>query len=91
MKSIPMDYAINVLNMIGMPARRTIFVDSWYVPIEEYVTSEFVETTFNGLNFDSVQRLKSNRPFELDKIVLENGSWAEDLWGEGELRYYLTK
>ena len=91
MKSIPMDYTINVLNSIGMPSRRTIFVDSWYVPIEEYVTSQFVETTFKALGFDNIQRLKSNRSFELDKIVLENGKWAKDIWGEGELRYFLTK
>jgi len=91
MKLIPMKYAIQVLESIGMPARRTIFVDSWYVPIEEYVKSEYIEEKFKNLKYQSIQRMKSNRPFELDKIVLENGEWAKDLWGEGELRYFLKK
>jgi ubiquinone/menaquinone biosynthesis C-methylase UbiE len=91
MQLIPMEFTVEVLNYIGMPSRRTIFVDSWYVPVEDYVTSEFVETTFGDLGFNKIQRLKSHRSFELDKIVLENGDWAKDIWGEGELRYFLTK
>ena len=91
MKQIPMQYAIKTLNNIGMPSRRTIFVDSWYVPIEEYVESKYVENTFINNNFKNIKRLKSSRSFELDKIVLENGDWAKDMWGEGELRYFLTK
>ena len=42
-------------------------------------------------NYQLIKRMKSNRPFELDKIVLENGQWAENIWGEGELRYFLKK
>ena len=91
MQLIPMKFTVEVLNYIGMPSRRTIFVDSWYVPVEDYVTSEFVETTFGDLGFNKIQRLKSHRSFELDKIVLENGDWAKDIWGEGELRYFLIK
>jgi ubiquinone/menaquinone biosynthesis C-methylase UbiE len=91
MKLIPMDFTIKVLDSIGMPSRRTIFVDSWYVPVEDYVKSEFIEKKFSNLGYENIFRMKSNRSFELDKIVLENGKWAEDLWGEGELRYLLTK
>ena len=91
MKLIPMDFAIKVLDSIGMPSRRTIFVDSWYVPVEDYVKSQFIEEKFGNLDYENIYRMKSNRPFELDKIVLENGQWAQDLWGEGELRYYLKK
>jgi ubiquinone/menaquinone biosynthesis C-methylase UbiE len=91
MKLIPMEFTIKVLDSIGMPSRRTIFVDSWYVPVEDYVTSEFVEEKFRNFDYKEIQRMKSNRTFELDKIVLENGKWAKDIWGEGELRYFLTK
>ena len=91
MQLIPMDLTIKVLDLIGMPARRTIFVDSWYVPVEDYVTSEFVHEKFSSFGYKEIKRMKSNRPFELDKIVLENNGWAEDIWGEGELRYFLTK
>ena len=91
MKLIPMEFSVKVLNSIGMPSRRTIFVDSWYVPIEEYVESRHIEEYFNNKNYNKIFRLKSSRSFELDKIVLENGKWAKDMWGEGELRYYLNK
>jgi len=91
MKLIPMDFTMQILESIGMPSRRTIFVDSWYVPIEDHVKSEYVEDKFNEFGYQLIQRMKSNRPFELDKIVLENGQWAEDIWGEGELRYFLKK
>lgn len=91
MQLIPMDFTIKVLDLIGMPARRTIFVDSWYVPVEDYVTSEFVQEKFSSFGYREIKRMKSNRPFELDKIVLENNGWARDIWGEGELRYFLTK
>ena len=91
MKLIPMDFTIKVLDSIGMPSRRTIFVDSWYVPVEDYVKSEFIEEKFSDLGYEKIYRMKSNRSFELDKIVLENGKWAEDIWGEGELRYFLLK
>ena len=91
MKLIPMDFTIKVLDSIGMPSRRTIFVDSWYVPVEDYVESKFIEDKFSNLEYENIYRMKSNRSFALDKIVLENGKWAKDLWGEGELRYFLTK
>ncbi len=91
MKLIPMEFTIKVLDSIGMPSRRTIFVDSWYVPIEDYVTSEFVEEKFRSFDYKEIKRMKSNRAFELDKIVLENDEWAKNIWGEGELRYFLTK
>ncbi len=91
MKLIPMDFTIKVLELIGMPSKRTIFVDSWYVPVEDYVTSSFIEGKFKNFDYKEIKRMKSNRSFELDKIVLENGKWAREIWGEGELRYLLTK
>ena len=41
MKNIPMDYTLSILKIIGMPNKRYIFVDSWYVPIEEHVKREW--------------------------------------------------
>ena len=80
-----------MLQNIELPSRRTVFVDSWYVPIEEYVKSEFIEKKFKDSEYQNIKRMKSNRPFELDRIVLENGDWATDIWGEGELRYLFEK
>ena len=91
MKLIPMEFSIQVLESIGMPSRRTIFVDSWYVPVEDHVKSKYIENKLIKFNYQLIKRMKSNRPFELDKIVLENDQWAENIWGEGELRYFLKK
>ena len=35
MKSIPEYYSTKVLDMIGMPSNRYMFMDNWYVPIEK--------------------------------------------------------
>ena len=60
MKKIPYDYAINVLNTIGMPARRTIFVDSWYVPIEDHINLNTLEKWFkkNKIGFEKYKNAK---------------------------------
>ena len=41
MKKIPYKKAFKILKTIEMPARRTIFLDSWYVEIEEHVNKKF--------------------------------------------------
>ena len=50
MKNIPYKFTMNVLKLYGMPAVRTVFVDSWYVPIEEHVTKNSLENFFKEKN-----------------------------------------
>ena len=91
MKLIPLEYTIKVLDMIGMPAKRTIFVYSWYVPIEDHISKKEIENSFKKLGFSKFNRWKKGRKIELESVVFSKKKDASNLWGEGELRYILNK
>jgi len=88
-KKIPYNYCIKVLDTVGMPARRTIFVDSWYVPIEEHVDQNTLEKWFtkNTMNF---KKYKNAKKTELE--YMENKEkYFKEFFGTGELRYIVKK
>ncbi len=86
---IPIDYTIKVLRDIGMPSRRTIFVDSWYVPIEEHVNKKNLENWFKNNNF-IFTKYKNAKKTELE--YRENkDKFFEQMYGSGELRYTVKK
>ena len=50
MQLIPIDYTLQILSLIGMPAKRTIFVDNWYVVIEDHVDPKILElSVYEGI------------------------------------------
>jgi len=88
MKNIPYKFTMNVLKMYGMPAERTVFVDSWYVPIEDHVRKNFLE------NFFKRKKLKFKKydkalPIELESMK-KNKNFSV-LYGDGEHRYLIKK
>tara|TARA_B100000965_G_scaffold150488_1_gene125094 strand:+ start:1347 stop:2372 length:1026 start_codon:yes stop_codon:yes gene_type:complete len=88
MKNIPYKFTMNVLKLYGMPAVRTVFVDSWYVPIEEHVTKNSLE------NFFKRKKLKFKKydkalPIELESMK-KNKNFRV-LYGDGEHRYLVKK
>ena len=91
MKLIPLEYTIKVLDLIGMPSRRTIFVDSWYVPIEDHCKSNKIEKSLKKLKFNNIHRWKKGRKIELETVVFSKSIDSNELWGEGELRYIVKK
>lgn len=91
MQRIPIDYTIQVLRLLGMPASRTIFVDSWYVPVEEHVDPEALERILARQGYRRVDRWTRGRSVELESLVCAGAPNARELWGEGELRYLLHK
>ena len=88
MKNIPYKFAINVLKLYGMPAERTVFVDSWYVPIEEHVSKRFLENFFKKkkLNF-----FKYKKGLSIELESMEKNKDFKLLYGDGELRYLVKK
>lgn len=88
MKNIPNKFAINVLKLYGMPAERTVFVDSWYVPIEEHVSKQFLENFFKKkkLNF-----FKYKKGLSIELESMEKNKDFKLLYGDGELRYLVKK
>lgn len=92
MSLIPLQYTIKVLDLIGMPSRRSIFTDSWYVPIEEHCKTDEIENIFKKLGYQNFKRWKKGRRIELESMVFgDNAESSELLWGNGELRYILKK
>ena len=89
MKLIPMNYAINVLNILGMPSKRYVFADSWYVPIEEHVERQWLENYLKSQNYSHIQRVEHTGTIDINSM--SNQPYSKELWGDGELRYFLTK
>ncbi len=87
-KAIPRDYAAAVLAMIGMPPNRFIFMDNWYVPIEDHVVGAELaaELAARGLDHRPLPSLVPSDPGA--GLGLPNGTLV---WGEGEHRYLVFR
>ena len=88
MKDIPMQYTQKVLEIIGMPNKRYIFVDSWYVPIEEYVDRKWLE---NYLTKKYSKILRVDDTGDININSMSNLQYSKEIWGDGELRYFISK
>jgi len=88
---IPRDYAADTLRLIGMPANRFIFMDTWYVPVEEHISRNDLESLLRETGFARAQKLVSGRHTDLDSASVMAAPDASSLWGDGEHRYLLTK
>tara|TARA_B100001029_G_C15045693_1_gene446939 strand:+ start:75 stop:1127 length:1053 start_codon:yes stop_codon:yes gene_type:complete len=89
MRKIPYDFAIQTLNLLGMPSKRTIFVDSWYVPIEDHINKKKLENCFKSKGF-SFQKYSNAIKTELEYMEKKD-KFFTDLYGSGELRYIIKK
>ena len=89
MKKIPMNYTNSILEMIGMPPKRYVFSDSWYVPIEEHVTRERLMNYLQLKNYSKIERVEHTGSDDI--FSMSNLPYSAELWGDGELRYFLTK
>ena len=89
MKQIPIDYACRVLELMGMPPERYIFIDSWYVPIEEHVSRKWLEAEFWRREVTWVSRADDRGCDGVGNM----GASPEDqlIWGDGDLRYFVGR
>ena len=88
MRKIPMNYTLRVLDIIGMPQKRYVFADSWYVPIEEHVSRKYLEE-FLFDKFSKIDRVENTGDLTVNSM--SNIPYSNELWGDGELRYFMTK
>jgi len=89
-KKIPREYTQRVPHLIGMPGNRFIFCDTWYVPVETLTTRSGLEAMLNRIGFQ-YEKIISGNEFDLDKAIADGIPQAEEMWGDGEHRYLLTK
>ena len=88
MKKIPYQKTFDILKLIEMPARRTIFLDSWYVEIEDHVKKNFIESWFKKkkINF-----FKYENALKTELEYMKNYKFFKLMYGNGELRYFVEK
>ena len=87
---IPRAYSTRVMELIGLPRNRFIFMDSWYVPIEDHLGRDELEGQLADSGFSSFRKTdKGGSEFDLDRGLREFGEEGPVLFGEGEHRYVL--
>ena len=89
MQKIPMNYTNIVLETIGLPSKRYVFADSWYVPIEQHVSREHLVTYLQSKNYSKIEQVEHTGSDDI--LSMSNLPNSNELWGDGELRYFLTK
>ncbi len=89
--NIPQEYAIKILEYIGMPMNRFIFSDNWYVPIEEHTSKNELEAMFKEVGFSEFARCENGRETDLDYLSIKGSDKDRLMWGDGELRYFVKK
>jgi ubiquinone/menaquinone biosynthesis C-methylase UbiE len=89
-ESIPRQYTARVLELLGMPGNRMIFMDTWYVPIEDHIARADLEAAFDrhGLAYE---KLTSRVETDLDAAIESGIPGAALAWGEGDHRYFLER
>jgi ubiquinone/menaquinone biosynthesis C-methylase UbiE len=87
---IPQDYAASVLRGIGMPSNRMVFMDTWYVPIEEHIARAELEAEFVRHRIE-FEKLSSQVETDLDHGLASQIPGASIVWGEGEHRYLVAR
>ncbi len=87
---IPIEHTRAVLSVIGMPAHRFIFCDTWYVPVETHTSAEELHAMLDALGV-VYEKIVGRSQFDLDGAIERGVRGAGAMWGEGEHRYLLTK
>ena len=91
MKKIPQSYTMAILDLLGMPNSRFIFTDNWYVPIERHISREHLEEYLRKAGFESIKKIISGNPIDLDSMLVAKDPQSKEIWGDGEHRYILKK
>ncbi len=90
MKKIPQEYSQKVLDLIGMPSNRFIFMDNWYVPFEKHCSHKKVYKTLYSLGAETIEKMIIGRKTDLE-TGLYNFKKSKIIWGEGEIRLLIKK
>lgn len=91
MKKIPIAYAMQTLDQIAMPGNRFFFCDNWYVPFERHTTRPDLEKMLKDFGFSKFEAVASDLDTDIDHLVLNNYPQAKEMFGDGELRYFVWK
>ncbi|MFC2062226.1 class I SAM-dependent methyltransferase [Elusimicrobiota bacterium] len=89
--AIPQEYAMKILNDIGMPGNRFIFCDNWYVLREKHTSNEKLLRIFKNTGFSEYRRASNGRSTDPDYLVVNGTLKDRKMWGDAGLRYLIRK
>ena len=89
-KNIPRDIAQRSLDSIGLPNNRFIFMDTFYVPVEENIDKKDLLEIMDNSSLKYNQIITKNDFDPLSEFAMSLPSY-EEVWGEMEHRYLLYK
>jgi len=89
-KNIPQDIAQRSLDSIGLPNNRFIFMDTFYVPVEENIDKKDLMEIINKSSFKYKQLITKNDFDPLSEFAMSLPNFR-DVWGEMEHRYLIYK
>jgi ubiquinone/menaquinone biosynthesis C-methylase UbiE len=90
MKNIPYNYSQNVLDLIGLPQNRFIFMDNWYVPIENHLGHDEIIKYLNSLGVTKIKKIYTKIPTDFENALIKYKN-SSQMWGEGEIRFLIQK
>ena len=90
MKEVPQNYSQKILDSIGMPSNRFLFMDNWHVPFERHCSHKEIYKILKSLNIKSIEKMKKGRKTDLE-TALNNFKNSNVIWGEGEIRLLIKK
>lgn len=89
-KLIPRNFAQQSLDYIGIPNNRFIFMDIFYVPIEEHLKKSEILPLLDKENLNYQQLITKNDFDPLSEFAISLPD-SEEVWGEMEHRYLITR
>ena len=91
MKNIPQYYTQKVLDIIGMPRTRLLFLDLWYVPKEKHTSFKEIKNLLNKEGITKITRVKSGTIYDHSSAVQKYKKVGKAIWGEGDIRLLIQK
>lgn len=91
MRRIPQKYTQNILDSIGMPRTRLLFLDLWYVPIEKHTSYKKIIKLLKKENIKSVKRVKIGANYDHSTAIQKYKKVGTSIWGDGDIRLLIKK
>jgi len=92
LKEIPQAYTQTVMKVMGYsPGRIMHRCDFFYVPVHRRYFQSEVEAMLQEVNFSDFKRLYRGTDHDWDEIILNNPQIDNYIFGEGEMRFLITK
>jgi ubiquinone/menaquinone biosynthesis C-methylase UbiE len=92
LSDVPQSYMQELMKVLGYPPGRIFHrADFWYVPIHNRYFSSEVSSMLDEAGFSTHKRLLRGADIDWDEIIHNNKDIDPYIYGEGEMRFWLTK